>query len=250
MTRIQVTLFDSNGQSTAPISDDDPLATPSMPWQGSLFDLSQVAGSNWSGRATGVTVTRVAGLDPGYQYDHIQLCAGNPLDGNVDTISVESVAAPPAGQPSPQPVDLSQIIFNDTGFARRAAFIKFITRHDTSTPVYRVNLWDKNTDGSEPPTLFLYSWQGMGGVIDLNPFDFADKADSAQIPVPPYPPSDGWIVRLYDDWKDQKKASRVVDLQRKDGVAAFVNLPGGWTNTIDAVQFTQPSSIIPFRSGE
>jgi len=77
-------------------------------------------------------------------------------------------------------VDLNKVIFNNRGFADRAAAAKFIT-HPNIDGGYRlrVRLFDRESPGYKQnyPTLIFYDWQVDldNPKIDLNKFNFADK---------------------------------------------------------------------------
>jgi hypothetical protein len=116
---------------------------------------------------------------PGKEYrrgDHIRLL-DEVKPGGTDTICIDpDIAAD---------VDLNHVVFNNGGFADKAAAVVFVFNpNPTGGYRLRVSLYDSAV-ATQFPTLVLYDWEQPNksefDFVDLNPFHFADKAAAIRV---------------------------------------------------------------------
>lgn len=166
--------------------------------------------------------------------DHIRLL-NRVRRSNTDTISVDPDVAPN--------VDLNRVLFNNEGFADKAAAVLIVTNPNPDGSFrLRVQLFDQVQQ--EFPTLILYDWEFPPSLrfADLNLFVFADKAAFVRIET-------GSNFRNGDRiilWDALESGSRTITLEpgNFDLNDIIHTEPGGtWADRVAAIEFDLQSPV-------
>lgn len=222
MPRLTVSLFDRVDDAQPAVVLDDNI--------GPLFDLNAQRFADKAARVL---------MRPGDAFvsgDHVRL-----LD-EVNLNHTNTVALDPTIQ---EDVDLNAVIFNNRGFADRAAAVEIILNPDLAGG-YRLRVQLFDTVPQQLPTLVIYDFEftrpgdfidpnGEGtGFADLNQFHFADK--TARIIVDKGPNwRDGDRIRV---WDEIRAGATRFDIEPTVGNGIDLNrFEGGFADKIAGVQF-------------
>jgi hypothetical protein len=220
MPRLTVELYDRVNDANPTVILDDNL--------GIFYDLNAQSFADKAARVV---------MRPGADFvngDHVRLLDEVNVN-HTNTIALDPTIA--------VDVDLNAVLFNDRGFADKAAAVEIILNPDP-TGGYRLRVQLFDTVPQQLPSLVLYEFEfdAPGGLIDpngegtrfadLNQFHFADK--TARIIVETGPNfQDGDRVRL---WDAIQPGTNKLDIEPTEGDG--IDLNGmGWADRAAGIQF-------------
>jgi len=226
---LTVVLYDSAGQASPPITDEQAGVELQPGDHMPYFDLNRIG---WQDSAAFISMT----AGPDYQSgDHLHL-----LDWRTDTgYGTDTVAVDPV--PFGQRVSLSDLIHGDRGFQRRAALVRFVYTPGVlrDLDALRLDLWDMPT-APRPPSLFFFDWQPavMTSHV-LAQFNFAGRARLGWLHRVDGTPDPTARVSLFDVFpNNQRTRTTLTTTPAPVDLGAIHDLDGrGWADRCHFFQF-------------